>query len=101
MPVTHCGRWVILYICTYGALFYQESEAYEEWKFWYYPHIAEVLNEFPSLRVSPTFLLSQLPLLQPRFYSISSSPKMFPGEIHVTVAVVNYSTQGKIPEYSH
>ena len=56
--------------------------------------MADVLDEFPSVRVSPTLLLSQLPLLQPRFYSISSSPKMHPGEIHATVAVVTFRTQG-------
>ena len=56
--------------------------------------MADVLDEFPSLRISPTLLLSQLPLLQPRFYSISSSPKMYPGEIHATVAVVTFRTQG-------
>ena len=39
--------------------------------------------------------MTELPLLKPRFYSISSSTKMYPGEIHATVAVVNYRTKGK------
>ncbi len=72
----------------------QDTTSYEEWKLRRYPTMADVLDEFPSVRLSPTFLLSQLPLLQPRFYSISSSPTVYPGEIHVTVAVVTFHTQG-------
>ena len=77
-------------------ILFQDTESYEEWKVKYYPTMADVLREFPSVRASPTFLLSQLPLLQPRFYSISSSPLMHPGEIHATVAVVKFKTQGEI-----
>ncbi|CAL4108292.1 unnamed protein product, partial [Meganyctiphanes norvegica] len=39
-------------------------------------------------------LLTHLPVLQWRFYSISSSPDTHPGQIHLTVAVVEYRTQG-------
>ena len=56
--------------------------------------MGEVLAEFPSLKLPATFLLSQLPLLQQRFYSISSSPQLYPGEVHATVAVVKYTTKG-------
>lgn len=35
-----------------------------------------------------------LPLL-PRFYSIASSSKVFPGEIHLTVAYANYTFNGR------
>ena len=74
--------------------FFKDAASYETWKLRKYPTMADVLDEFPSLRVTPTLLLSQMPLLQPRFYSISSSPKMYPGEIHATVAVVTFRTQG-------
>lgn len=41
-------------------------------------------------------LLTQLPLLQPRYYSVSSAPSAHPGEIHLTVAVLAYRTQGEM-----
>ncbi|XP_057214123.1 nitric oxide synthase, brain [Triplophysa rosa] len=68
-------------------------QEYEEWKWYNNPTIVEVLEEFPSLQIPSTLLLTQLPLLQPRYYSISSSPHLHPGEIHLTVAVVSYRTR--------
>ncbi|KAI2664960.1 Nitric oxide synthase, brain [Labeo rohita] len=62
-------------------------QEYEEWKWYNNPTIVEVLEEFPSLQIPSTLLLTQLPLLQPRYYSISSSPDLHPGEIHLTVAM--------------
>lgn len=73
----------------------QGLQEYEEWKWYNNPTLVEVLEEFPSIQMPSTLLLSQLPLLQPRYYSISSSPDMHPGEIHLTVAVVSYSTRGE------
>ncbi|XP_072921558.1 nitric oxide synthase 1 isoform X1 [Hemitrygon akajei] len=66
---------------------------YEEWKWYNNSNIMEVLEEFSSVQVPATLLLTQLPLLQPRYYSISSSPDMYPDEIHLTVAVVSYRTR--------
>uniref|UniRef100_A0A8C1TUX9 nitric-oxide synthase (NADPH) n=1 Tax=Cyprinus carpio TaxID=7962 RepID=A0A8C1TUX9_CYPCA len=65
-------------------------QEYEEWKWYNNPTIVEVLEEFPSLQIPSTLLLTQLPLLQARYYSISSSPDLHPGEIHLSVAVVSY-----------
>lgn len=65
---------------------------YEQWKLNGYPNLAEVLDEFPSLRPNASLLLTQLPKLQPRFYSISSSPKST-DEIHLTVGVIEYKTK--------
>uniref|UniRef100_A0A8C8RTC3 Nitric oxide synthase n=1 Tax=Pelusios castaneus TaxID=367368 RepID=A0A8C8RTC3_9SAUR len=67
---------------------------YNKWKFFNSPTILEVLKEFPSIQVSTSFLLTQLPLLKPRYYSISSSRDLTPREIHLTVAVVSYRTRG-------
>ncbi|XP_067861791.1 nitric oxide synthase, brain [Heptranchias perlo] len=68
-------------------------QEYEEWKWYNNPTVVEVLDEFPSVQVPATLLLTQLPLLQPRYYSISSSPDMYTDEIHLTVAVVSYRTR--------
>ncbi|KAG2470836.1 NOS1 protein, partial [Polypterus senegalus] len=71
-------------------------QEYEEWKWYNNPTLVEVLEEFPSLQIPTTLLLTQLPLLPPRYYSISSSPDLYPDEIHLTVAVVSYRTRGII-----
>ncbi|XP_015923337.1 nitric oxide synthase, inducible-like [Parasteatoda tepidariorum] len=66
---------------------------YEAWKSHRHPNLAEVLEEFPSIKLDPTILVSELPLLQPRYYSISSSRLATPHEVHVTCALVSFRTQ--------
>lgn len=70
------------------------GEDYEDWKLEAAPTIADILENFPSLRVPASLLLTQLPLLAPRHYSISSSPDLYSGEIHLTVTVVTYHKKG-------
>ncbi|KAM8977074.1 nitric oxide synthase, inducible [Pelodytes ibericus] len=77
------------------------ADKYNAWKSYYCPTFLEVLEAFPSLEILPTFLLTQLPPLKPRYYSISSSVDMTPGEIHLTVAVVNYKTQDGLGTLHH
>uniref|UniRef100_A0A674D3W1 Nitric oxide synthase, inducible n=1 Tax=Salmo trutta TaxID=8032 RepID=A0A674D3W1_SALTR len=69
------------------------AKEYTTWKMFRVPNFLEVLEEFPSLEPSAAFLLSQLPLLKPRLYSISSSPQLHPNELHLTLTVLNYHTQ--------
>ncbi|XP_048450781.1 nitric oxide synthase, endothelial-like [Rhincodon typus] len=71
----------------------QGTHKYEEWKWENVPTIADVLDEFHSVQAPASLLLTQLPLLQPRYYSISSSPDTHPSQIHLTVAVVKYRTR--------
>jgi sulfite reductase (NADPH) flavoprotein alpha-component len=52
----------------------------------------DILCEFPSVKLTPQELVDHLRKLMPRLYSIASSSKVFPNEIHLTVAVVRYTT---------
>lgn len=72
----------------------KDPAVYEDWRHWKFPNLVEVLHEFPSVRPFAPLLLLHLTPLQPRFYSISSSPDVHQGQIHLTVAVVQYKTQG-------
>ncbi|XP_038059135.1 nitric oxide synthase-like protein isoform X2 [Patiria miniata] len=69
------------------------SAVYDEWLYSSFPNLAEILEAFPTLRVPASLLLTLLPLLRPRYYSISSSPQMHPGDVHITVAVVQYKSK--------
>jgi len=53
------------------------------------------LAEFPVSGVSAGDLIAKLRKIQPRLYSISSSPKAHPGEVHLTVGVVRYELKGR------
>jgi sulfite reductase (NADPH) flavoprotein alpha-component len=52
--------------------------------------LLDVLRRFPSARMDAEQLVVMLSPLQPRLYSISSSLKAHPGEVHLTVGVVKY-----------
>ena len=52
----------------------------------------DLLAEFPSAKLTPQELVDHMRRLMPRLYSIASSPKLYPEEIHLTVAVVRYET---------
>ena len=60
--------------------------------------VLDVLHEFPSARPRESshvgMLVSGLSAMRPRLYSISSSPKAHPGEVHLTVGVVRYNRDG-------
>lgn len=55
----------------------------------------EVLVDFPSCKIPVGRFLEWIPILRPRSFSISSSPKAHAGEIHITVAMVEYLTPWK------
>ncbi len=55
----------------------------------------DLLAEFPGARVTPQELVDLMRKLMPRLYSIASSPKRFPREVHLTVAVLRYRSNGR------
>lgn len=57
--------------------------------------LIDLLLEFPSVIDDPAEVVSMLPRLTPRLYSISSSPAAHAGEIHTTVAVVRYTAHNR------
>jgi sulfite reductase (NADPH) flavoprotein alpha-component len=57
--------------------------------------VLDLLADFPAARLEPAKLVGLLKKLQHRLYSISSSPKAHPGEVHLTVAAVRYESQNR------
>lgn len=77
-----------------------DSSKYEQWKAQNYPNLWEVLKEFRSVLLPIELILTQLPTLQSRFYSISSSPLMHSSSrIDLTVAVVKYLTNSGVEHF--
>ncbi|MBI2193284.1 MAG: sulfite reductase subunit alpha [Planctomycetes bacterium] len=58
--------------------------------------VLDLLRQFPSARPPVVDFVAVLPRLQPRLYSIASSPRAYPGQVHLTVAVVRYWHQGHL-----
>lgn len=71
-------------------------EKREELKKWLWGrHVIDLLHLLPS----PMAVAEFIPLLKklaPRLYSISSSPKAHPGEVHLTVGAVRYESHGRV-----
>ncbi|ACB77065.1 sulfite reductase subunit alpha [Opitutus terrae] len=55
-------------------------------------HFIDLIEEFPSARLTAQEFVDHLRRLQPRLYSIASSPRVTPTDVHLTVAVVRYET---------
>ena len=67
-----------------------QPELKDELKAWLWGRqLADVLREFPQSLPLASWLALLKPL-QPRLYSISSSPKAHPGQVHLTVSTVRY-----------
>ncbi|MGJ8677098.1 MAG: assimilatory sulfite reductase (NADPH) flavoprotein subunit [Akkermansiaceae bacterium] len=72
------------------------ADAKEAFKAWVDGRqIVDMLESFPAKDLSAQQLVNILRKLPPRLYSIASSPKAHPGEVHLTVAAVRYDTNGK------
>lgn len=55
----------------------------------------DVLIEYPDVSFTATELLGLINKSNPRLYSIASSPKVYPTEVHLTVAIVRYTTHNR------
>jgi sulfite reductase (NADPH) flavoprotein alpha-component len=58
-------------------------------------HLIDLLHLYPSNHPTSQEMATVLLPLMPRFYSIASSPLMFPNQIHLTVASLTYSVLGQ------
>jgi sulfite reductase (NADPH) flavoprotein alpha-component len=58
--------------------------------------LLDLLEAFPSARPSIGDLIRALPSLKPRLYSIASSPRATPGQVHLCVAVVRETRRGRV-----
>ena len=57
--------------------------------------LLDLLEAFPSARPPLSELISALDPLQPRLYSIASSPKQIPGQVHLAVEAVRYKRRAR------
>jgi sulfite reductase (NADPH) flavoprotein alpha-component len=57
--------------------------------------VIDLLCEYPAFRPDALEFVKLLAKLQPRLYSISSSLRAFPGQVHLTVGIVRYETCGR------
>lgn len=65
---------------------------YQKWIIEDNRNIVHILEDTPSCKPALDHLCELLPRLQPRYYSISSSPRLHPSTVHATAVVVEYKT---------
>ena len=58
-------------------------------------HVVDVLLARPDLKLSSADFVRALKKIQPRLYSISSSPNAHPGQVHLTIGAVRYEKDGR------
>ena len=59
------------------------------------PQIIDLLLFFENIKLKVKDFIGTLLPMSPRLYSISSSPKAYPDEVHLTVGVVEYEMAGR------
>ena len=58
--------------------------------------VVDFLIDHPSVRFTPEEFVGLLSKLQPRLYSVASSLKAFPDQVHLIVDVVRYESNGRL-----
>lgn len=66
--------------------------------YFYGREVIDALLEFPAAKFTAEEFVKVLRKLQPRLYSIASSPKAHPTSVHLTVAAVRYESHGRVRE---
>jgi sulfite reductase (NADPH) flavoprotein alpha-component len=57
--------------------------------------VIDFLSEHPSVRFNPEEFVGLLTKLQPRLYSVASSLRAYPDQVHFIVDVVRYESHGR------
>ncbi|KAI9582058.1 NADPH--cytochrome P450 reductase isoform X1 [Glossina fuscipes] len=68
------------------------KEKYQSWVQDACRNIVHILEDINSCKPSIDHVCELLPRLQPRYYSISSSSKLYPTKVHITAVLVQYKT---------
>jgi sulfite reductase (NADPH) flavoprotein alpha-component len=58
--------------------------------------VIDFLLDHPSAKFTPDEFVALLTKLQPRLYSVASSLKVFPDQVHMIVDVVKYESRGRV-----
>jgi sulfite reductase (NADPH) flavoprotein alpha-component len=58
--------------------------------------IVDFLSDHPSVRFAPEEFVGLLTKLQPRLYSVASSLRAYPDQVHFIVDVVRYESNGRL-----
>jgi len=73
-----------------------EADDSEAWKeFCFGRELIDLVIDHPADFSDAEEFVSVLKKLQPRLYSIASSPKAHPGEVHLCVGIVRYESHGR------
>src|SRR5947209_3545065 len=58
--------------------------------------VIDFLLDHPSVKFTPEEFVGLVTKLQPRLYSVASSLRVFPNQVHLVVDVVKYETRGRV-----
>jgi sulfite reductase (NADPH) flavoprotein alpha-component len=58
--------------------------------------VIDFLNEHPSAKFNPEEFVGLLTKLQPRLYSVASSLRVYPEQVHLIVDVIRYESHGRV-----
>ena len=73
-----------------------EADDRKQWEdFCWGRDLIDLILDYPADFIDGEDFVSVLKKLQPRLYSIASSPKAHPGEVHLCVGIVRYASHGR------